>query len=677
MKKHFFPVILFTCLFTGIIIPNFKVYGEEEGEEFSPWAAWRNGFSYYEKGERSKEKGDHSAALTAYRKAYQCYLSVKKARPNWNQQIIGNRIRMCEREIKSLAPKVETSGTADKTRSISEQSKAVTAELEDTKAELLNYKKKLFAALIELNELRQQNKQKKNYAEQIEDLMREKRILGEEYKLLQEKYASLQNSKNQPNEVEKQLKAQLVELKVKYDILAQRLKLQEKKEEELKAEMADLYGYKSKTRNSIKEFEKVISNLKYQLEKANAAVGRESELKLKLTDQVTNLETRNQQVAANLQEKDKKIEELNKWLQQLRKGSSEQAKAQQEILKDNQLVNRKYKELKSLNDKNLQEIQQLNSLLRERNVSETKLRKDLEETTARHAALGKEYQLLNKNYSHLLVLQKENLAEIKTHKENLEKTEALVKSYSEKYKWSQEKLEKRASADLENISMLNQQNRELRKEIDAAAISNKNLKSQFDSISGKYKNLQTAFAELEQTNKSLQANARILTRETENAKALRQKIAGLNTAMKSLEQKHAKTVSANRKEFAAKLSAAEKESATLREKYQSLSAQDNKLVLAGEEISRLGKQLQDANKTIEILRNVNNAKTIADRKSGAVAAYSPQITTPQSLDPKKLLADGIKAEKNDAEELAVWNYRKYLSFKPDDSDVNRRLGTIL
>ena len=93
MKKYFLPTILIACLFMTAVIPNLRAYDDNE-EEFSPWAAWRKGFSYFEKGERNKEKGKNSEALTAYRKAFQYYHSVKKARPNWNQKIIGTRIKM-------------------------------------------------------------------------------------------------------------------------------------------------------------------------------------------------------------------------------------------------------------------------------------------------------------------------------------------------------------------------------------------------------------------------------------------------------------------------------------------------------------------------------------------------------------------------------------------------------
>ena len=685
MKKYFLPAMLIACLLAVTVVPNLKAYddNEDEEEEFSPWAAWRKGFSYFEKGEREKEKGNSSAALAAYRKAYQCYQSVKKARPNWNQQIIGSRIRMCEREIRKLSKKIGASSTTRKSSESYVRSKASDAELQDTKAELMNYKKKLFAALIELNELRQRNKQQKNYAEQVEDLMREKRILSEEYKLLQEKYSNLQTSKSKPDKIGKELKAQLVELKVKYDILAQRLKLQQKKEKDLKTEMAALYGYKTKTKTSIQGLEKVIQNLEYKLKKADKAANAEAKSSVKYANKIKSLETYNKQIAENLKEKDKEIEKLNNWLQQLRKKSGNQNEIQQEILKANQLVNKKYKELKKTNEKNVREIQQLNSLLRENNVAEVQLKKALQEINIQHATLGKEYKLLHKNYKDLLALQKDSTAEIKTLKEENAKAVALVKSYSNKYKWTKAKLKKRAVSDIENISTLNKQIRELNKKIDQKTVSNKSLKFQLDSVNSKYENLKVTYAKLKKSHKGLRVNEKILAQEAESSKKLKQKIAELRADMKSLEEEHGKEISKQSKSYANKLAIAEKKLSDIQKKYKSFKDQSSKLSIAANKISQLNEQLKHANKTIEILRNVGGkkvafaSKTQTVKHTAAVTKYTPQVTTNQPVNLKKLLADGMKAEKDDSEELAIWNYRKYLSVKPNNIDVNRRLGTIL
>ena len=173
MKNKFLLTIFAVCLCMTAITPGLRAYDDDEEEEFSPWAAWRKGFSYFEKGERNQEKGKLSEALKAYQAAYQHYYSVKKARPNWKQSVIDGRIRMCKREIDKLNKLVGTPSTTV-IESTYEQDKAVSDELQRLKAEVRTLKKKLLAALMLNSELQQRTKQQKNNHKQIEDLMRGK-----------------------------------------------------------------------------------------------------------------------------------------------------------------------------------------------------------------------------------------------------------------------------------------------------------------------------------------------------------------------------------------------------------------------------------------------------------------------------------------------------------------------
>ncbi|MCK4983103.1 MAG: tetratricopeptide repeat protein [Victivallaceae bacterium] len=678
MKKIFLLTIFVACLLMTAIIPNLRAYDDnEDEEEFSPWAAWRKGFSYFEKGERSREKGKNSEALTAYRKAFQYYHSVKKARPNWNQQIIGNRIRMCEREIKKISKLLGTS-SSQKTASSFEQTKTSDAELQNTKAELLNYKKKLFAALIELNELRQRNKQQKNNTEQIEDLMREKRIFSEEYKLLQEKFTNLQNQKTKPGVNEKRLRTQLVDTKIQKDILAQRLKLQQEKEKELTEEMAGLYRYKNQNKNSLKELKKTIENLEYNQKKGTKLQALENQKHQKIVSKVKSLETHNKQLAANLKEKEKEIEELDKWLKQLREKSGNQSEIQQEIMKANQITSKKYQELKKVNEKNVRELQQINSLLRENNVAEVQLKKTLREINNQRSSVEKEYKLLHKNYNQLLIVQSGSAKEIKILRGKQAKAEELVKSYSEKYKWAEKKLAARSNSDLQNISSLNKQIRELNKKIDKKLALNKNLKFELNSSKKKYKKLEVTFNSLKESSKDLKVNEKLLAQETQSAEILKKENIKLREANKLLETNNAKIIAEKRKEYQEKIKESEQKLIALQKKNQSMGDQNTKLNVAVNQITKLREELRHAGKTIQILRNVSSKKAVSTQKhTASITKYTPQITTHQTVDLKKLLADGTKAEKNDSEDLAIWNYRKYLTSKPDNIEVNHRLGSIL
>ena len=678
MKNFFLLIIFVACLFMTAVIPNLRAYDDKEDEEeFSPWAAWRKGFSYFEKGERNKEKGKNSEALTAYRKAFQYYHSVKKARPNWNQQIIGNRIRMCEREIKKLN-KLLGADSSQKIESSFEQTKTSSAELQNTKAELINYKKKLFAALIELNEFRQRNKQQKNNAEQIEDLMREKRIFSEEYKLLQEKFTNLQKQKSKPSVNEKRLKAQLVDTKIQKDILAQRLKLQQDKEKELNEEIAGLYRYKNEKKTSSKELKKTIEKLEYNLQKRSKLQALEAKKYQKVISKAKSLETHNKQIAANLKEKEKEIKELENWLKQLREKSGNQSEIQQEIIKANQLTNKKYKELKKLNEKNVRELQQMNSLLRENNIAEVQLKKTLREINTQRSSMEKEYKLLCKDHDQLLIVQSESAKEIKILKGKQAKADELVKSYSKKYEWAKKKLAARSNSDLQNISSLNKTIRELNKKIDKKLALNKSLKFELKASKNKYEKLETAFNSIKKSNKDLKVNKKLLAEENQSVEILKKENIKLREANKLLATNNAKIIAEKRKEYQEKIKESEQKLLALQKKNKSMVDKNTKLNITVKQIAKLRKELQDAGKTIQILRSVGSKKTISTQKHiASVTRYTPQIKTHHTVDLKKLLADGIKAEKNDSEDIAIWNYRKYLTSKPDNIEVNRRLGSIL
>ena len=680
MKKIFLLTIFAACLITTAVIPNLRADDDDE-EEFSPWAAWRKGFSYFEKGERSREKGKNAEALAAYRKAYQYYYSVKKARPNWNQQVIDGRIRMCQREINKLNKLV---GTPSPTQGDSgyDRGKDFSAELQSTKAELISYKKKLFAALMELNELRQRTKQQKNTAEQIEDLMREKRIFVEEYKLLQEKYSNLQKQKKLPSLNEKRLKTQLVDTKIKNDILAQRLKLQEAKEKELNEEIAGLYRYKTQNKNSLKEFQKTIDNLKYKLRKGAELQNEEAKKYQKAFARIKSLETYNKQIAENLKDKDEEIKKLEDWLKQLRKKSGNQNAIQQEIIKANQAVTKKYQALKAENEKNVRELQEMKSILKGNNLAEEQLKKTLQEINNQRGSVEKEYELLRKSYEQLLVIQKAHTKEIKMLQGKNAKAEELIKDYSEKYKWTKKKLAARANSDLQNISSLNSKIRGLNKELEKNAIVNKDLKLELTNTKGKYKKLEKSFEELKKSERKLKASDKLLAQETQSSQILKNENEKLRKANETLKAENAKAIASKRKEYQAKIKESEEKFLALQKKNQSIANKNNELILAVAKLDKLKEELQHANKTIKILRDYGSKKAVADTKHTALAntsitQYTPQVETGQNLDPAKLLADGKKAEKDDSEDVAIWNYRKYLSLKADDAEVNQRLGSIL
>ena len=79
----------------------------------SPWDAWRLGYTNYELGEQVRNRGDYSAALEAFEKSRKYYQTVKRARPDWNQKVIRERLAACDKQIAELRTLMGNSAPAE------------------------------------------------------------------------------------------------------------------------------------------------------------------------------------------------------------------------------------------------------------------------------------------------------------------------------------------------------------------------------------------------------------------------------------------------------------------------------------------------------------------------------------------------------------------------------------
>ena len=77
----------------------------------SPWDSWRSGYTNFEHGEMLREKGSYTQALKFFERARKNYLAVRSARPDWNQRVIADRLRDCDRQIAELKRLLNESGT--------------------------------------------------------------------------------------------------------------------------------------------------------------------------------------------------------------------------------------------------------------------------------------------------------------------------------------------------------------------------------------------------------------------------------------------------------------------------------------------------------------------------------------------------------------------------------------
>ena len=188
--------------------------------DLSPWDEWRLGYTNFEIGEQNRSRGDYTAALEAFEKSRTHYQAVKRSRPDWNQKVIRERLSACDKQISELrrllgnkAP-VQREPVSSQTGDVStpaERPRPQPREENDYAAQLRKLRAELEEAKAELDELRKERAKRGNYETEIANLLRDRRIAGEKYALLEKRCQQLQEELKKPESSLQELRRQLVE----------------------------------------------------------------------------------------------------------------------------------------------------------------------------------------------------------------------------------------------------------------------------------------------------------------------------------------------------------------------------------------------------------------------------------------------------------------------------------
>ncbi|MCP3964996.1 MAG: tetratricopeptide repeat protein [Lentisphaerae bacterium] len=645
--------------------------------DFSPWEAWRQGFSYYEKGEQYKEKGEPSEALRWFQKALKSYSDVKKARPDWNQRIIGNRIKMCRREISKLAVQVETprrNNTSPsppfqkerRTTSYAPKTQAadsgyygeLSSQNNDLKVELQKYKKKLFAVLVELDEARRELKQRNNSTEQIESMMRGKRLLNHKYNLLMEKYEALETKLSKPDSEKTNLKNQLIEEKMQADILTQRLKMQKQKENELRSEMTELYRLKTAQKMQIQEFQNSIKGAQRKIDIYQKQKSLERIEKRNLSSKIVQLDKSNKQAELRLSEKDEEIEKLNKWLMELRKQGGNQSKLNKEIAEESKKINEKYNELKREFDTASTEKQALIGKLRNTNMEMVQVKKALQNIDQQKRMLFQEYQILRKKYDELEICEKSNSKDLLQTQKRNRKLEAQVNMFVNKYDKMRKRHERRTNTESQNVLSLNRKNKELTQIIENKKIAYEDLSDRYNSTSKNLSGLKKIIIKLKNDLKRLTVENKILAQD-------KTKLAEVSKAYIDLKEK-TKIL----QKYKDKIAALNLERDKLQTRIRSLSLLKNKIT----ELQKKNQELSDdssklkmsMNDFLKIREQLNSAKT-------KIAEWDRLQKTNLALSEKCSKQTEQCALLNEKLKIAISKVRKHTKLKNDFSNISSSL----
>ena len=190
-------------------------------DELSPWDEWRLGYTSFEIGEQKRSRGDYTAALAAFEKSRGHYLAVKRARPDWNQKVIRERLNACDTQIAELrrllgdkAPAAPADGEAKPkpdTASSGKPEPPPVRTVSDDAVQLRKLRAELVEAKSELEELRGERARRGNYETEIANLLRDRKIAREKYALLEKRCQKLQEELKKPESALQELRRQLVE----------------------------------------------------------------------------------------------------------------------------------------------------------------------------------------------------------------------------------------------------------------------------------------------------------------------------------------------------------------------------------------------------------------------------------------------------------------------------------
>ncbi len=199
----------------------------------SPWDLWRAGYTNFEQGESLRERGRYSEAVEYFEKAKKNYLAVRSARPDWNQRVIANRLRDCEKNLAELQrllngkkstplPGKNISKTAENkkihTAATTVNQSHSTAGVERVSQEELKESLRLRRENIQLkNALESSRKEiakQRNLENELTALMRDRKVAGEKYKLLEKRYQLLQEELKRPSNRQNELEKLILQEKI-------------------------------------------------------------------------------------------------------------------------------------------------------------------------------------------------------------------------------------------------------------------------------------------------------------------------------------------------------------------------------------------------------------------------------------------------------------------------------
>lgn len=382
-----FRLIALLALATALPIqPLFSQSGSNASETSTDvWSTWRKGFENYEKAEKAAKNKDYALAISSYRASLSAFRAVKESNPNWNRSVISYRIDLCLRKIRAVQELQSAAAKqAEKARPkvAKPAPKRPVYQREDFVTQSLRMRARLAEAEKEIASLKRSLDLNAKAAEQVKNLIREKNELIEKNNMLN---LLLEDSKEKLKRADRSRDRdrRIVEEKAKVTALSDKLRNLEVEMDTLKRQKAEAQNRRNEAELALRENVRQITALTASVETAKL-VQKENQL---LLSQVVEMKKDRMELQQKLTEANRKISDLNAQLTKIREGIDlpENIRRIQDnanvVMKDNEY-------LRTLNNKNMQELELLRKSSASLSAELTKITAQYKQTEAAYSRLS-------------------------------------------------------------------------------------------------------------------------------------------------------------------------------------------------------------------------------------------------------------------------------------------------
>ena len=615
-------------------------------ENVSPWDLWRQGYTAFEKGESARDRGDHVKALEHFQNAAENYRAVQKARPSWNQNVINSRILLCEQEIAdarrllnqpaaapSAAADTGMTATASSTAAVTGgDHNALASELVKMQTEIAQYKKKLFDALVEVEDLRRQSIRGKSAAAEMENMIRERRVAEEKYRLLEAKCRELENKVSRPSEELNAANRKLVEMRINLETAEQKLTLSRNREQTQIRENADLVRERNDLKNTLELTKRRLDAISQDADALRTIRQQSAQEKNTLLQKIAELEKQLAAAELRIKNRETDLATLDRRLQDAVKSRGTSAALSAEITAENEKLRKQVDEHLKAAENSAAENRDLQNRLRETRQTLENLQNSLRLADERRAQAANEVKVMQNQVEKVTADRKLAEAENINLVNRNRKLEQDIQRLSEQETRLRKRLDVRDTAD--------------RAAVDALATERTRLADQLAA-----QKLKLAEAKVDQENQQKRLDAVSKAAAELRAEFLKTKAQALSNEQ---ELKKAAAVTAERNSLKKELDALQRNFAALQIEKRDLVKYKQATAGQQQELERLRKLAAQVNDIERQNQHLSDRNAQLRRQAGSAAAAAEQLRRQRD----EALAGTTKAQQErDAAESALVTLR--------------------